>query len=110
MHDILPILFSIRENLSHSKKMSLYYEAARKVLAFYQGINSWGDGSHGYKGPDPSRNTGLHYYIFTLYSLDTALGLDPKNTAKGKVLRAMESVNISGYGNITGTYQRFNKG
>ena len=110
VYDIPPTFSGFRENLSHDKKMSLYSEEARKELTFYQGINSWGDGSHGYKGPDPSRKTGLHYYVFTLYALDTTLGLDPTNTAKGKVLRAMESVNILGYGKLIGTYQRFNRG
>ena len=110
LYDITPVLAISHENLSHDKKMSLYSEEARKELTFYQGINSWGDGSHGYKGPDPSRKTGLHYYVFTLYALDTTLGLDPTNTAKGKVLRAMESVNILGYGKLIGTYQRFNRG
>ena len=38
-----------------------------------------------------------------MYALDTTLVLDPKYTDKGKLLMAIESVNILGYGNIMGT-------
>ena len=62
------------------------------------------------KGKDISSKTGLHYYIFTIYALDTALRLDPKNTSKGKLLRDMKSINILRYGKPILTYQRFNRG
>ena len=79
-------------------------------LTFYRGINSWGDGIHGYKVPETSRKTGIGCYIFTLYALDKAPGMDPTNTDKGGVLREMEIDNILGYGNIIGAYHRFNRG
>ena len=66
-------------------------------MTFYQGINSWGHGSHYYKGLDPSRKTGMHYYIFTMYALGTTLGMNHTNTANEEVLREMEGVNILGY-------------
>ena len=78
-------------------------------MTFYQGVNSWGYGIHGYKGADPSRNNGLYYYVFTMYSLYTILGLDPQNTIKGKFLIVIESFNILGYGNLIETYQGFNR-
>ena len=58
VHDILPFFFGFRDNLSHVKKMSLYYKEVGKLLTFYQGINLWLDGSHGYKGLYLSINTG----------------------------------------------------
>ena len=82
----------------------------RGELIFYQGIYSWLDGIHGYKGPDPSRKTKLHYYLFTLFDLDVALGLDPTNNSKGGVLRVMESVNILRYQNFIGIHQMFYRG
>ena len=97
VYDIPPTFSGFRENLSHDKKMSLYSEEARKELTFYQGITSWVDWSHGYKGLDPSRNTGTNYYVFTLYDLDTTLGIDCKNTSKVKVLRSMESAYFLGF-------------
>ena len=39
LHYILLIFFGFHDNLSHSKKMSLYNEEARKHFIFYQGIN-----------------------------------------------------------------------
>ena len=79
-------------------------------MIFYQGINSWGYGRIVYKGPDPSRNTGLRYYVFTMYDLDITPVMEPTNTYNVKVFRYMESVNIIGYGNIIAAYCRFNRG
>ena len=42
------------------------------------------------RGLYPYSKTGLSYYYFTLYAIDTSLVLDPTNTLNGKVLRDME--------------------
>ena len=47
---------------------------------------------------------------FTLYSLDMTIVLYTTNTAKGKFLMVMESVNILWYGNVVGINHRFNRG
>ena len=73
-------------------------------------MNSWVDGSHGYKGRDPSSNNGLDYYVFTVYAIDKTLGMYPANTGNGNFLWSTKSVRVLGYGNIIGTYQRFNRG
>ena len=65
-------------------------------MTLYQWIKSWGYGIHGYNGPDPYSKTGIRYYIFTIYSLDTIFIMDPKNTSKSKVLRVIESVKALG--------------
>ena len=67
VYDITPTLYGVHDNFTHDKNIILYSEEARKELTFYQGITSWVDWSHGYKGLDPSRNTGTNYYVFTLY-------------------------------------------
>ena len=103
MVDILTILFGFSDKFKHAKNTSLYSKESRKSLTFYQGINSWGDVRHGYKGPDTPRNTGIHYCIFTLYALDKTLGMDTTNTANWEVLGAMEGVNILESKNIIGT-------
>ena len=77
---------------------------------FTKWINSWGYGGYGYKGLAPSSNTGLNYYVFTMYDLDITPVMEPTNTYNVKVFRYMESVNIIGYGNIIAAYCRFNRG
>ena len=52
-----------------------------------QGRN--GSGRLGYTGPCPPPGRGPHRYFFTLYALDTRLGLPPAAT-KAELLRAME--------------------
>ena len=89
--------------------MIFYLEETRRELISYKGINSWGDGIYGYKVPDTSRNTGMHYYVFTLYEHDAKFGLYPTNNDKGKLLRYMESMNVIRYGKLICFYQVFDR-
>jgi len=65
-----------------------------------QGANSWNRNSYG--GPCPP--SGTHRYFFTLYALDTPLGLSA-DADKEEVLSAMEG-HILGQGQLMGTYKR----
>lgn len=65
-----------------------------------QGLNS--AGKVGYLGPDPP--SGVHHYIFHVYSLDTMLDLDSSAT-KEQVEAAMQD-HIIGRGTLTGLYTR----
>jgi Raf kinase inhibitor-like YbhB/YbcL family protein len=67
-----------------------------------QGKNSWG--TVGYRGPAPPRGSGRHRYVFTLYALDTSLGLAPGAT-KAQLLKAMEG-HVLATAQWIGTYER----
>jgi Raf kinase inhibitor-like YbhB/YbcL family protein len=56
----------------------------------------------GYRGPCPP--SGTHRYMFTVYTLDTQLGL-PEGATKQRVLDAAES-HVLGQATLTGLYQR----
>jgi len=64
-----------------------------------QGINDFG--KIGYLGPCPP---GQHRYNFKIYALDVVLKESPGITKK-QLLQAMEG-HITGYGKLTGYYQR----
>lgn len=64
------------------------------------GRNSWG--RPGYGGPCPP--SGSHRYFFTVYALDTLLGLDP-GADKAAVLNAMAG-HIVGKATLMGRYSR----
>jgi Raf kinase inhibitor-like YbhB/YbcL family protein len=53
-----------------------------------QGRTGFGDNKYG--GPCPPAGTGTHHYIFELYALDTALGLDP-GSSREKLQEAMKA-------------------
>ena len=55
----------------------------------------------GYVGPCPS--DGVHHYVFTLYALDTNLGLPPR-ASKKQVQKAMEG-HILASGELIGRFQ-----
>lgn len=63
------------------------------------GVNAWGRSEYG--GPCPP--TGTHRYVFTLYALDSALGLPPGLTADG-LLAAAEG-HILAEAQLAGTYE-----
>lgn len=65
-----------------------------------QGRNDFG--RTGYGGPCPPRGT--HHYIFSLYALDTMLGLPPGAT-RSQVEAAMKG-HILAQGELTATYSR----
>jgi len=64
------------------------------------GRNSWG--RTGYGGPCPPR--GSHRYIFTVYALDTRLGL-PEGAQKPRVQDALRG-HVLDRAQLTGRYQR----
>ncbi len=66
-----------------------------------QGVNDFG--RVGYGGPCPPPGP-AHRYRFTLYALDTPLGLGPRAT-KQAVLDAMRG-HVLAEGQLVGTYQR----
>jgi Raf kinase inhibitor-like YbhB/YbcL family protein len=66
-----------------------------------QGQNSWP--RTGYGGPCPPRGT--HRYFFTLYALDTTLGLDPQSADKAAVLESMEG-HVLAQTSLMGQYER----
>lgn len=67
-----------------------------------QGRN--GFGRLGYAGPCPPRGRGAHRYFFTLYALDTVLGLPPAAT-KQDLLAAMEG-HILAQAELMGRFER----
>jgi Raf kinase inhibitor-like YbhB/YbcL family protein len=68
------------------------------------GVQGTNDGSKiGYTGPCPPEGS-PHRYVFTLFALDTALGLEP-GVSKAEVLAPMEN-HILGQTTLTGTFQR----
>ncbi len=66
-----------------------------------QGKNGWQ--RDGYGGPCPPSGSS-HRYVFTLYALDTELGLEAGAT-KGSVLDAMDG-HVLAQGELIGTYTR----
>lgn len=70
----------------------------------HQGINSWGSGNIGYRGPAPPRRHGLHHYHFKLYALDESLNL-ASGISKETLLTAMQG-HVIGTGELIGTYER----
>lgn len=74
-----------------------------------QGVGTTGvntNGSNAYTGPcpPPQYEPSEHRYIFTLYALDTLLGL-PAGATKAQVLAAMEG-HVLGSTSVTGRYKR----
>ena len=61
------------------------------------------------KGRDTSNNNGLNFFL-TMYAIYKTIGVYPTNTGNGNFLWSTKSVRILGYGNIIGTYQKFNRG
>lgn len=64
------------------------------------GKNSWGE--EGYRGPCPPGGT--HRYFFTVYALDSSLGL-PAGKDKGDVLDALAG-HLLDEASLMGTYSR----
>lgn len=64
------------------------------------GTNSWRRG--GYGGPCPP--SGIHRYFFTLYAVDTELGLE-QGARKGQLLDALEG-HVIAEAQLMGTYSR----
>ena len=103
-------LDGLPENVAKEARHNMKWKgstAGSETVTFSQGINSWGGDSHGYRGPDQGRRSGLHYYVFTLFALDGTLGLDPNKSGRAAVMRAMYGQTVLGYGKLIGTYERF---
>ncbi len=71
------------------------------------GLYALGKGSFGrigYAGPRPIRSHGRHRYVFQLFALDAALGLD--GTPDLKTLMAAMDGHVLARGELTGWYER----
>ena len=71
-------------------------------VSLEQGSNSFG--KVGYQGPMPPVGSGAHHYRFTLYALNTVLGVRPALT-KERLLKAMDGHVIS-TATLSGVYER----
>jgi len=60
----------------------------------------------GYGGPEPSRESGTHWYIITLYALNTAVINDLSGFKNLKEINVILEGKIIGEAEITGTYSR----
>jgi Raf kinase inhibitor-like YbhB/YbcL family protein len=69
-----------------------------------QGVNSWGGGNIGYRGPAPPAGK-VHHYHFKLYALDAPVTL-PAGTDKAALLNAIKDEHVLGQGELMGTYKR----
>ncbi|MBI9075656.1 MAG: YbhB/YbcL family Raf kinase inhibitor-like protein [Desulfatibacillum sp.] len=74
---------------------------ARLENGIKQGKNGYG--KNGYAGPMPP--FGVHRYFFTVYALDTLLGLDPAKTKKKHLVKAIQG-HILAQGQIMGTFKK----
>ena len=74
---------------------------ARLENGIKQGKNGYG--KNGYAGPLPP--FGTHRYIFTVYALDSLLGLDPTRTKKKALVKAMAG-HMLAQGRIMATYRK----
>ncbi|RJP32947.1 MAG: YbhB/YbcL family Raf kinase inhibitor-like protein [Phycisphaerales bacterium] len=69
-----------------------------------QGVNSWGRGQVGYRGPAPPRGHGRHRYFFRLFALDQPLSL-AGGIEKEELLKAMKGHTLA-TAEFMGTYER----
>ncbi|MEX2673534.1 MAG: YbhB/YbcL family Raf kinase inhibitor-like protein [Phycisphaeraceae bacterium] len=72
---------------------------------FRQGINSWGEGHVGYRGPSPPPGHGTHRYYFHLYALDRPLSLG-EAIEKDALLAAISRVRVLDEAILLGRYER----
>ena len=70
-----------------------------------QGINSWGPGEFGYRGPAPPRGHGTHHYHFHVLALDRRLDLGPGVEREG-LEQAISRAKVLDRAKIIGTYER----
>lgn len=69
-----------------------------------QGKNSWTSGNIGYRGPAPPKGHGPHLYRFTLFALDTEIGVAPG--AEIEDLRTAMEDHVVARTRLTGVYER----
>ena len=69
----------------------------------HEGLNSWK--TVGYRGPKPPTGDGVHHYNFTLYALDTSLGLGDQGVTKAQLLEALAG-HVLAEAKLIGTYER----
>ena len=111
VYNIPATLKELEDGVNPLPNPVVYSATTMKAVAFYQGVNSWDDDSHGkiygYKGPDPPKGSGPHRYVFRIFALDGILNLDPSRATKDLVVMKMkEEVKILAYGTLTGIYER----
>lgn len=97
LHGIPSHVTRLPEDLPHD-------DALKDPPGAQQGLNSWGRGNVGYRGPEPPPGHGVHRYQFKLYALDTPLNL-AGGIDKDALLQAMEG-HIIASAQLTGTYER----
>lgn len=69
-----------------------------------QGKNSWTGDNIGYRGPAPPEGHGPHRYRFTLFALDTEIGVAPG--AEIEDLRTAMEDHVVARTRLTGVYER----
>jgi Raf kinase inhibitor-like YbhB/YbcL family protein len=79
-------------------------EALKRPPGARQGLNSWGPGNLGYRGPAPPPGHGTHHYHFKLFALGEPLDL-AGGIEKKALLKAMEGHTLA-TAELIGTYQR----
>lgn len=90
LYDIPPDRRESTENVAKQEQLA---DGSRQGLNDYDRI--------GYVGPCPPHGT--HHYVFTLYALDTKLGLPPR-ASKKQVVKAMKG-HVLASGELIGSFQ-----
>jgi Raf kinase inhibitor-like YbhB/YbcL family protein len=97
LHAIPADVTTLREGLPRD-------EVLKAPAGARQGVNSWGPGNLGYRGPTPPHGHGTHHYHFKLLALDEPLNL-AGGIEKEALLRAMEGHVVAAV-ELIGTYGR----
>lgn len=97
MHSIPADVTQLPEGIPHD-------DALKQPPGAHQGLNSWGSGSVGYRGPAPPPGHGTHHYHFKLYALNAPLNL-AGGIDKDALLEAMAG-RVAGEAELVGTYER----
>lgn len=105
-YDIPPVLSGLEQGVLPLATESVYSDAELESVEFHQGPNSWGDGSFGWKGPDPPKGSGMHRYVFRIFAMKSMLELEPDSASKDEVVFAMKKLGVLGFGTLIGTYER----
>jgi len=97
------LAYNISRNIS-SLPAGLHPNELRLTLpvSLEQGTNSFG--KVGYRGPMPPGGSGTHHYVFTLYALDSAVGVRPALT-KEKLFKVIGN-HVIAQAKLMGTYER----
>ncbi len=98
IYGIKPEMMNLAERIPPDKVGTSFYGL------LLQSRNSWNQ--FGYRGPDPSKGSGVHHYHFRVYALNISLNLPSNATpTKTEFLSQMEG-HVIGEGELIGTYER----